>query len=315
MKNPASSMFSSIVPIIGPALRAVCCFTWGQSPAHPSLLPHHIPQGSGLCAGSAMEMPMPAGKGVTAKIRVFGAEVRRLAYSIFHFFKETKMSAKQYVALLMLTCTGIALQAQSYLGLSVGTSKNDNHLETLWFQHQVSERFSLGLQLRYSGIGYRFVNARAIEDGSTVFAGAVLGFNIKQSEKCRLDFNLTTSYRYLSNDENPELPSSTNGLELDPNIILGLRLSDRFLFHTGAMFRAAMQFGEEPIYDEQMPVSAIVLNGFSYQKDNSAYSLRVYAGPMSGATGDTEKFFWQVSLGYQYAFGESNGQAIPFLTF
>ena len=188
-------------------------------------------------------------------------------------------------------------------------------METIWYQQQVSNRFSAGLQLRYSEINYRFVNARAIEEGNTTFVGAVLGFKLKEAEKYRFDFNLTASYRYLNNDENPELPSSTNGLEIDPNFIFGLRLSDNLFFHTGAMFRTAMQFGEEPINDEQQPFSAIVLNGVSIYKNGHTYSLRTYAGPMTGATGDTEKFFWQLSLGYQYSFGSSSNSSSPFFNF
>ena len=169
------------------------------------------------------------------------------------------MNVKLVPVFLFLGFFGI--QAQSSLGISVGVSKNDDHIETLWYQKQISERFSAGLQLRFSEIKYRFVNARAIEDGNTVFIGTVFGFKIKKSEKYRLDFNLTTSYRYLENNENPELPSSTDGLELDPNIIFGLRLSDNINFHSGAMFRAAIQFGNEPINDEQMPPYAIILSG------------------------------------------------------
>ncbi|MEM1321995.1 MAG: hypothetical protein AAGG75_17175 [Bacteroidota bacterium] len=187
-------------------------------------------------------------------------------------------------------------------------------METIWFQHQVSERFSAGIQLRYSGIRYRFVNAIAIEDGSTTFAGLVLGFNLRKFERSRLDFNLTASYRYISNDDNAELPSSTNGLELDPNFIFGLQLSENLFFHSGIMLRTAMQFGDEPINDEQQP-STIVLNGLSIQKTKHLFSLRTYAGPMTGATGDTEKFFWQLSLGYQYNLGSPTNGTLPFFNF
>lgn len=225
------------------------------------------------------------------------------------------MDVKKSLFIALLLFIGFKIQAQSYLGFSVATSKNDTHMESIWLQNQISERFSAGLQLRYSGIRYRFVNARAIEKGNTVFIGAVLGFNLKQSEKYRLDFNLTTSYRYLENEEKPNLPSSTNGLELDPNFVFGMRLSDNFLFHSGAMFRTAIQFGEEPITDEQLPYSAIVLNGLSYKKNRNTFSLRIYSGPMNGATGDTEKFFWQCSMGYQCNFGFHENNSLPFFNF
>lgn len=198
------------------------------------------------------------------------------------------------VGLLMLGTTS----AQSTLGLSLATSKNDRHMETLWFQQQISPRFSAGIQLRNSGLRYRFVNARAVEEGNTFFAGAVLGFKLKETGTYRFDFNLTTSYRRLTNDDNPDLPSTTNGLEIDPNLMMSLRLNDQLYFHTGALLRLAMQLGPETIGNEQ-GLSAILVNGLSVQKDAHNISLKTYVGPMNGATGDTEKFFWQLSLAYQ----------------
>jgi len=198
-------------------------------------------------------------------------------------------------------------KSQSFTGLSIGSSNNDNHIETVWFQHQLTDRFSAGVQLRYSQIRYRFVDAIAINDGSTVFGGIVLGFKLKETDKYRLNFNLTSSYRYLSNDERPDLAESTNGLEIDPNILLDLKLSDRITLHTGAMLRTAMQFGETPILDEQLP-SAIVLAGLSYSVKNHSVALRAYTGPMNGATGDSMKYFNQMSIGYQFTCGEKSSQ-------
>ena len=204
--------------------------------------------------------------------------------------------------------------AQSNFGLSVATSKNDNHMETVWYQHQLSSRFSVGIQLRNSDVRYRFVNARAIEKGNTVFAGLTLGYKIAYSENFRLDANLTTSYRYLENEENTSLPKITGGLEIDPNIILSLKLRENLFYHTGAMLRTTFQISPESIGDEQLP-SAIILNGISLQKKSNTFSLRTYVGPMNGATGDTEKFFWQVSLGYQYSLNFKETKQLPFINF
>ncbi|MEM6802449.1 MAG: hypothetical protein AAF696_13655 [Bacteroidota bacterium] len=187
-------------------------------------------------------------------------------------------------------------------------------METIWFQQQLSDRFSMGLQLRNSGIRYRFVNARAIEEGNTLFIGVVVGLKVKESESYRLDFNLTTSYRRLQNDDKVELPENTDGLEIDPNIIMTLPLNDRLFFHTGAMLRLAMQTGPESIGNEQ-GLSAIVLNGLSLRSGSNVFSLKTYAGPMNGATGDTEKFFWQVALSYQFSLSGKNSASLPFFNF
>ena len=216
------------------------------------------------------------------------------------------MDLKKTLFIAFVLIGTLEAKSQSFAGVSIGSSNNDNHIETVWFQHQISERFSAGVQLRYSQIRYRFVDAIAINDGNTVFGGLVLGFKLKETEKYRLNFNLTSSYRYLSNNENPNLSESTNGLELDPNILLDLKLSDRIKLHTGAMLRTAMQFGDTPILDEQMP-SAIVLAGLSYSVNNHSFALRAYTGPMNGATGDTMKYFSQISLGYQFSFGKQTG--------
>lgn len=221
------------------------------------------------------------------------------------------MKMKQSFLSLLMLLAMIELKAQTYTGFALAASNNDRHMETLWLQHQVTNRFSAGVQLRYSQIRYRFVDAIAVENGSTVFAGIVLGFTIKETSDYSLNFNLTSSYRYLSNDDRPELAASTNGLELDPNIILGLRLTDKIHLHSGAMLRAAMQFGDNPVLDEQLP-SAIVFAGLSYQMSNHSIAIRVYTGPMNGATGDSMKYFNQVSLGYQYSL---NGLSKPFLFF
>jgi hypothetical protein len=202
--------------------------------------------------------------------------------------------------LILLVFLGIQeTKAQSQVGLSLGGSNNDTNMETLWYQHQLRDNFSLGLQLRYSQIKYRFVDAIAITEGSTAFAGIVLGFKLKESENYRLNFNLTTSYRYISNDDKSELAESTYGLELDPNIILDLRLSEKITLHTGAMLRSAIQLGETQILNEQLP-SAIVLAGLSYTVNNHTFAVRAYTGPMNGATGDTMKYFNQLSIGYQF---------------
>lgn len=217
------------------------------------------------------------------------------------------MDLKKTLFIAFVLLGTLDAKSQSFAGLSIGASNNDSHIETVWFQHQLTDRFSAGVQLRYSQIKYRFVDAIAVNDGSTVFGGLVLGFKLKETERYRLNFNLTSSYRYLSNDERADLPESTNGLEFDPIVLFDLKLSNRVELHTGAMLRTAMQFGDTPILDEQLP-SAIILAGLSYRMNNHSIALRLYTGPMNGATGDSMKYFNQISLGYQFSFGENSSQ-------
>lgn len=217
------------------------------------------------------------------------------------------MDLKKTLFIAFVLLGTLEAKSQSFAGLSLGSSNNDSHIETVWFQYQLTDRFSAGVQLRYSQIKYRFVDAIAITDGSTAFGGLVLGFKLKETEKYRLNFNLTSSYRYLSNDERPDLSESTHGLEIDPNVLFDLKLSNNVKLHTGALLRTAMQFGDTPILDEQLP-SAIILAGLSYSVNNHSIALRAYTGPMNGATGDSMKYFNQISLGYQFSFGEQSSQ-------
>lgn len=206
------------------------------------------------------------------------------------------------------------VKAQSNIGLSVSTSKSDDHMEKVWYQVQVTEKFSFGVQLRNSRIRYRFVNATAIEEGNTFFAGLTFGLKIADEKKYRLDLNITPSYRHITNKIDAFLPKSTTGLEIDPNIIMSLKLNNKLFYHSGAMLRTTMQFTPEIIGDEQLP-SGILLNGISYQVDANTFSIRSYVGPMNGASGDTEKFFWQVSFGYQLNLNFIKSNKIPFINF
>jgi len=219
----------------------------------------------------------------------------------------------QIIQTIMACLLASTLCAQSNIGSSIGRSKSDQHVETIWLQHQVSDQFSLGVQYRNSGIKYRFVNAIAIENGNAQFFGATLGYRIYSREEFRLDFNLTASYRMISRNSTEGLPSNTGGLEFDPNIIFGLKVSEQVNFRSGALFRMTSQISPELISDEQF-FSAILLNGLSYNLGRNSLAVRNSLGPMAGASGDTEKFFWQASLGFQHNFG-GRGQSLSFFNF
>ncbi|MEM8525636.1 MAG: hypothetical protein AAGG68_13425 [Bacteroidota bacterium] len=215
------------------------------------------------------------------------------------------------IALIAISIS--SLYAQSNIGAQISTSKSDDYDSIIWYQQQISERFSAGLQVRASELKYRFINAQAVESGNTFFTGLVLGFKLKETENYRLDFNTTASWRRI-NSENSSLPETASGLEIDPNLIFGLRLNDQFFYHSGMMLRAALQLSPETIGDEQLP-SAILLNSFSYQLNAQTLSFKTYFGPMNGASGDTEKFFWQLAVSYQYNLNYKGQGRIPFLNF
>ncbi len=222
---------------------------------------------------------------------------------------------KQFTIIVFITLVNSSLWSQTNIGATLASSKSDQHMETLWFQYQLNSRFSFGAQYRNSGINYRFINAIAIEEGNAQFFGATLGYRIYQSDQIRLDFNFTTSYRMLTLESHESLPSRTGGLEFDPNFITSLKVNDKTNFHSGVMFRMTSQLAPEAIGDEQF-FSAILLNALSYQVGINTLALRAYYGPMAGASGDTEKFYWQASVGFQHNFGlKAKDQTFTYFNF
>ncbi|MEM7371850.1 MAG: hypothetical protein AAF587_24765 [Bacteroidota bacterium] len=218
-----------------------------------------------------------------------------------------------YIIMTFLASWTSLTIAQSTIGLYIGTSKSDLHTESIWYQHQMSETFHLGIQLTYGQAQYRFIQAKSVTEGSVITAGMPMGWRLISKETYRLDVNLRPSLRWFNAGAEYD-PSSSLALELDPSISAGLRLNEHLLFHTGVMLRTVFELSPGPVLSEQLP-SSILLNALSFQKHSSLISLRTYYGPMSGAGGDTEKFFWQVSIGIQRQLGASDDSAIPFFTF
>ncbi len=218
------------------------------------------------------------------------------------------------VIVLILFFVKINVEAQSTFGLSLGTSRTDNHTESIWYQKSISDKFSVGLQFRNGDIKYRFINARAVQSGSVQHAGLVLGYKIKETEKFRFDFNLSGTYRRVNSDEVEVEGDGTNGFEIDGNLLLGFKVSNNVFFHAGTLLRYVTQTSADAITDEQLP-SPILTNAFSYQANQNLFSLKTYFGPANGAGGDTLKFYWQVSVGFQRAINSSDSNDIPFLNF
>lgn len=212
---------------------------------------------------------------------------------------------------LWLLCS--TLMGQSYLGFSAGFSKSDRHTESLWFQQQFTDQFSAGLRLSYGSLQYRFIDAKAITEGHVIHVGIPLGFKLAEGDRFRIDVQLNPSYRRISPISESSLAASS-AIELDPNLIIGFPIREGFFLHTGLMLRTVFQIDPSPTMNEQFP-SAILLNSFSYLAKSTLFSLWTYYGPMSGAGGDTEKFFWQISLGVQRMLGGQQNSSIPFFTF
>ncbi|MEZ4850851.1 MAG: hypothetical protein R3B93_19980 [Bacteroidia bacterium] len=219
---------------------------------------------------------------------------------------------KNILIVIFILTIAVSAQAQSTVGLSLGTSKSDRQTASFLYRQNLTSRWSLGAQISYGAIRYRFIDAIAITEGQVGMIGLSLGYKIAEGDRYRLDANLAPRYRRIRSQNEFETINS-HGIEIDPNILIGLKLSDQIFFHSGVMLRTAMQLRPEVIGNEQLP-SAILTNALSLQKGDNLISLKTYIGPMNGAGGDTEKFYWQVSLGYQFSLGKSTN-SIPFFNF
>lgn len=221
---------------------------------------------------------------------------------------------KKLLLLLAVVTSGLVSSAQSYAGISIGSSKSDRLQSSLRYQHLITSRFSAGVQLSFGDIRYRFIDARAVEDGQVLMAGVSLGYAIAEGERYRLDVNLSSRYRSIRTEAADAPADAGSGFEFDPQMVIALQVSESLYLYPGLMMRIAMQTSPEFIGNEQIP-TGVLLNGLGWKLGSSMLSMRTYVGPMAGAVGDTEKFYWQLSLGFQYFFKSKSNipSSIPVL--
>jgi len=219
---------------------------------------------------------------------------------------------KKQLFLCWMLLGSLSISAQSLIGLDLGTSKSDNLSLRIGYQRELSPVVSAGFQLKAAVLDYRFIDARAVTEGNVLFIGIPLGFNVKSTDTYRVDINLTPSWRILT-ATNEVASRRGQAIEIDPNLVISMPVGDRMIYHAGVMLRTVFQVNPETLV-EQIP-STILLNGFSYKLGENLFSLRTYVGPMFGAAGDTEKFFWKLSLGFQMPIGESTSDTLPFFNF
>ncbi len=208
--------------------------------------------------------------------------------------------------------------AQIQTDLFFGSSKADQSFVTLRASSMVNEGIRVGVSYQFSNYRYRFVDARPVSDGvAHTFRVLLLG-RIAESDLLRLDGFLQPGYRLLNVDPSVEQDfnynfQSAQALILEPGLLVTLKASEKLNFHTGANMHMAWQVAPEALF-EQFP-SARILAGASYQvSDRWAVFTTTQTGPMSGAMGDSEKFFWQLALGLRYSLSPSppNSQIFGF---
>lgn len=214
---------------------------------------------------------------------------------------------KQWIVLIGFFLLAGSAFGQWDLDMTYGSSKADYGFAMLRLSRQVSDRWRVGASYQFSDYRYRFIDARQVSDG---FAGTLrLSGVVRLSETggLRLDGFLHAGHRYIGlGTDAPQVFNYDfepgHALILEPGLVVTLRASEAWNFHSGVNMHMAWQVAPEPLF-EQFP-SAHLLAGGSYRlKPRWTLFLTSQTGPMSGASGDTEKFFWQAQAGLRYAIG------------
>jgi hypothetical protein len=186
------------------------------------------------------------------------------------------------------------------LDFNAGTSKADFAFSNVRLSGELKAGLRLGASLELANYRYRFIDARPVSDGFAGTLRLLLVGKLAEKGRLRLDGFLKPGYRYLNpNEANQEFfhdfqPS--HAFILEPGVLVTIKANEKWNFHTGVNMHMAWQLSPEPIF-EQFPSSRL-LAGSSYRlHDRWALFATSQVGPMSGASGDSEKFFWQMAVG------------------
>ncbi len=223
---------------------------------------------------------------------------------------------KNVLLLLLFIPLTWQLKAQTDLDLTFGASKADYSVTVIRATHKVNDGLRLGASYQFSDYRYRFINARPVSDGFAGTARLILVGRLAESDNIRLDGFLNPGFRIvqLPDDdpqpfENYSFEEAGQAITLDPGLLITIMASEKLAFHTGFNMHMAFQTSPEPLF-EQFP-SVRIKAGASYRLGNSwALFTSGETGPMSGASGDSEKYFWQIAFGLRYRLGSADASLL-----
>lgn len=212
-----------------------------------------------------------------------------------------------FLAILLLA--GVQVSAQIDLDIKVGTSKADNSFLTLRATYSLSPQTRIGVSHQFSNYQYRFIDARAVSGGFAGTTRLIFLQQLQRSEKIRLDLFVKPGYRTIGlSDEPQELENYDfqpgTSLIIEPGLLVTFNPAEKWSFHSGLNLHTAFQL-QPDFLQEQLP-SMRLLGGGAYQlSDQWVLFSTLDTGPMSGASGDSEKYFWKAGIGLRYRIGQS----------
>lgn len=219
---------------------------------------------------------------------------------------------KNVLLLLLLLSVCWQGNAQTDLDLTFGASKADYSATVIRATHKINNGLRLGVSYQFSDYRYRFINARPVSDGFAGTASLILVGRLAESDNIRLDGFFNPGFRIVQlPDDDPQefenyvFEEGSRAITLDPGLLITITASEKLAFHTGINMHMAFQSSLEPIF-EQFP-SIRIKAGVSYKLAESwALFATGDTGPMSGASGDSEKYFWQLAFGLRYRIGATD---------
>jgi hypothetical protein len=206
---------------------------------------------------------------------------------------------------LLLWIPAVAVRAQVLVDVTLGTSKSDYSYGTLGVSWQPSDTWRLGASVQNSDYRYRFIDARQVSNGYAGTVRLLAAARIAENENLRFDFFVKPGVRFiLAPDEAQKIENysfeNSTALVLDPGFLVTLKYWDKLWLHTGVNLHMAAQIRPEFIF-EQYPSGYLVAGGSYALGEKWTLMAQGTAGPTVGAGGDTEKFFWQTSIGLRYS--------------
>lgn len=225
------------------------------------------------------------------------------------FGLKQKHNAMKQLWLVGFWIFSLSASAQWSVDIQGGSSKQDYQNWILRGTIQLSERTTVSIESKNSDYRYRFIDARRVERGYSGQLSLSLAYRLHETEHLRLEGFLKPGIRYINFNEDDPQPfefysfSDSYALTFQPGLIVSIKSTDKLWLHTGINLFTSFQISPATLY-EQFP-SSLLLAGFSQQLGEQwvLFSNNM-AGPASGASGDTEKFYWETNLGLRWCFGK-----------
>ncbi len=225
------------------------------------------------------------------------------------------MTTLKRYALLLILLGGInAVNAQSLLDISMGTSKQDDIATQLTFRHQFSPRFRAGVQIQYGTPNYRFVSARPFEDNgySTTFS-VPLTYRLYEANKIQLHAFLNPGLRFqgiIDPDENNAMDSifSSRAIAVETGFLVNIATTEKLNFQSGISFPVLYEISPITLFENQ---ATLIHAGLSYQFSNSLLFFKSNMGTAFGASGDSQKFLWSAQTGVRFVLGKKKSNYSP----